>query len=718
MNYAVITICLLYMFIWVGSFVYKLSRADRVGRLKLVKGYAQGKFAFIYISAIPLYFIGILAEGANILEGIFIAIKSSVELVVLKLEYGEIATLFESNPYYAASIVILFILCALNIAMVPISIFYQKIANAIYVKKATKQGETSFVVVGANEKNRNILVTSSYRRVWFIDAGDKSAELDEFAYINKIAVVKIKNGLGEALANTYKNFANKTVKVVVNTGDDEKNLLFVEELAEIINKVDINRSSIDDERGLNVYAFGEPENRSAFLHFVKKSSGQIRYVSRHKLTALDFANRHPLTEYMGEREIDYNSATIRKNVDLNVVMVGYNKMMQEILITSIANNQYLSLNSSGETEEKVVDYTVFASEKDESTEKNLNHTYYRYGFLRNDMLKNQKDYLELPPLPANLEFLSESINDISFYSSVRTALTPKEGKDAFNQIIVALGKDMENIDVAEKISAKIKEWGMDAYTKVYVQVSSHDLSTKIVKQEYKEICDIIPFADEQEVVYDAEKIISESIEAMARGRHLDYYICDHVEDGKTEDQIKKEALEKWYGWSQTQRESNIYGVLSIRTKLNLMGYDYDFGKQDESIKNEFLESYQRGDKIEYMDKEAVGKKLIKYDYNFVRGSLRECMARQEHQRWNAYMITQGIVPSSKKEIETEGGKNMALRRHGCLTTYDGLFDYNKIIAKRENRSEKEVDVIHYDYQLMDDVVWLLGRAGQRIIRKK
>jgi hypothetical protein len=63
------------------------------------------------------------------------------------------------------------------------------------------------------------------------------------------------------------------------------------------------------------------------------------------------------------------------------------------------------------------------------------------------------------------------------------------------------------------------------------------------------------------------------------------------------------------------------------------------------------------------------------------------------------------------------GKNYAVRRHGNLTTFDGLVEFRKLISARDGCSEIETDVIKYDYQLLDDAHWLLDKNGYKIVKK-
>ena len=44
--------------------------------------------------------------------------------------------------------------------------------------------------------------------------------------------------------------------------------------------------------------------------------------------------------------------------------------------------------------------------------------------------------------------------------------------------------------------------------------------------------------------------------------------------------------------------------------------------------------------------------------------------------------------------------------------------FRKIVAKIEKKPEIDVDVIKYDYQLLDEVFWLLTSTGYKIIKNK
>ena len=111
--------------------------------------------------------------------------------------------------------------------------------------------------------------------------------------------------------------------------------------------------------------------------------------------------------------------------------------------------------------------------------------------------------------------------------------------------------------------------------------------------------------------------------------------------------------------------------------------------------------------------------MVEYrNADFDRDSVRKTFAVQEHQRWNASMIACGIVPSTRKQIENGDSKNLKLRRHGNITTFEGLIEFRKIVAQAKGKSEENTDVIRYDYQILDDLLWMFDVNGFKVIDKK
>ena len=431
-----------------------------------------------------------------------------------------------------------------------------------------------------------------------------------------------------------------------------------------------------------------------------------------------------MTQFMNEEQIDYMTATIKEDVDLNVFMVGFGNLNETLFLTSVSNNQFLTLKD-GKLQPKSVTYHIYdrrypdgkIAETDESVcSRDLNHGYKRYkGFLRLNG-DRQEDYLEFAPIPAEVQFHPCDFSHSDFYTSMREELSKK----SFSYVIVSFGTDMENIEIAEKLQQKFHEWDIPSAVKIFVKVRNDKLTREIQDDFEGDMIRI--FGSNRTCVYNAAAILNEKIEFMARLRHLLYIAEDEQKKqaskitSLSEEALAIKARDKWYSYKQFQRESNLYACLSIRMKLHLLGYD--FAAEGNDCSEAFEAKYEAGDARTPSPLNVEGKRIWIYsNAEQERASVRWTYAVQEHQRWCANMICNGVIPSNKEEIRKNGGRALDKRLHGNITTMAGLVEYRKLLAREHGMSEEEADVIRYDYQLMDDVVWLLHKCGYKLIQR-
>lgn len=725
---AVSVVCLILMIMLFGYVAGKFLKTDRKDKLKFLKSFKKGKFVLIYLVAVPLYWMGIVYKGEPVGGALLMAIKATVDMVVLKYDYSSAAALMSDNLIYRITMDVCFVMVALNALLFTFTIVGERIANKVRVNLAARGKDELFVIIGYNAENRQILqsVTEAGGKALVLDK--VTAELQDEMFVAKAGLVAF--GAGDDAGKTLKKLLGATdgrkITVIINTGDDVKGILITGQLCDMILADGLDTKSFEREKGFSVYTFGAPQNKSAFIHFVEKSQGTIAYVDKYKLIALDFVSRYPLTAFMSADELDYDKGLLKSDVQLNVVMVGFGKTNQQLFLTSVANNQFITQGAAG-PEVKTVRYNIYDKE-DSKNDKNLNHTYYRYSNEFSGKAADGKEYLPLPAEPAEVHFRKMNINDTEFYKSLRLSLSADAGNKPFNYVIIAFGKDTENLDLADKLSLKLKEWGLADRTKLFVKIRDNALSKRIIAEEINKEEGFIPFGNEKAVVYNISSIADESTEKMARFKHFTYAVVDYLKSHPSENDaeirdILRSAAEKWYKkWVQVQRDSNVYACLSIRSKLNMAGFDFAAASSPEpDAEDEFYLKYQQGNPIvpdpEFAGKTFLGKSIIAYDNDFKKDTLRANMAVQEHYRWNAYMISSGIIPSSVEQIKSEGGKNLALRRHGNITTMQGLVEYRKIMAALNGTDEDREDVIRYDYQLMDDAGWLLKKNGCKIIKR-
>ena len=730
----VTALCLIYMTIVVAYNLAVFFSGDRASKLRYFKSFKSAKVFILYLAAIPLNYVAYRYTGTPIGGSILNAISSTVESVVLKFNYEATAALMEANLFYRITVDICRVLIAVNAGVFVGAVAGQKIYNRLKVAVALLYHKRVYIIVGYNDANKDIVKSVKKRGnasvVMIVNKNDDAAD---FAFINKIGYVSVSGygNISSVLNRMLKCVAGKKANVVINTLDDAANLVCADRISDIIVDKGLSKFSIDLGHGLSCYVFGGPRNEAQFVHFSQKTNGCIRYVNKYKLVANEFVGEYPLTRFMDERHIDYSTATLRQEADLRVVLVGFGETNRQMLLSSVANNQ-IPCYVKGELVTHAVKYFIYDRENAENN-KSLNFGYYRYKEFYSAVVgtDEEKKYLPVPPLPSEEHYRNLDINDVRFYDSMRKDLSTPEGRIAYNYLIIAYGDDMENLDFADKIAQKVVEWGIAGCTKIFVKIRNSILSEQVIAKEYGKDGVMIPFGGEATTVYDMSVIETEKYEGMSRERHLCYALEGEI--GKTgnsqlapalAEQVKEAAVRKWYGWQQVQRNANIYACLNIRLKLNLLGYDYEKGEWDEAVAAQFFKDYTQGDPIAYAEGLRVPgnraeKKVVDYgDCEFVTGSVRNTLAQQEHMRWNAYQISCGMIPASIDEMcVNEPSVLMKERKHRNITTYDGLIRFKEIMAKVNNTKEKQEDVIKYDYQIMDDLCWLLKDNGYKITKR-
>ncbi len=721
-------ICLLLMAISVFIVIGDLISKNRTDRISYLRSFKKGKGAVIYLFSIPLFWIGYVCTGQNVINSLFYAIRKSVELIVLRYDIAPIQNVMEENILYSIAIYICFTLVCLNAIIFIFSLFHQYLWQCFKELKFRNSDTSKVILFGNNSHNRSIYLSDNNRckivvdKITYEDA--QNLYMKDILYRNQ-----------EPSHQCVLDIINRSIKskaehiVIINTEDDAKN-------------IDISRSFINailqfnDEnrlkcfRTLRIFVFGDPKYETIYEDIESNSSGCISYINKYKKVAIDIIEKHPFSLYMSEHHVDYSTSLIKDNIEINTMLIGFGKTNQQFFLTSVANNQFATQTESG-IGLKSVNYHLF-DQNAVAQNKKLNHNYNRYESEFANI--NINDYLQLPELPARTYFHKLDINDSTFYKDIYSVVSSTN--NSVNFVVIAFGNDLENIDMAKKLSCKFQEWSITNFN-IFVKVRNHNNDVKFNEDEH---CYIV--ANEDESVYNIERILADNISKMAQLRDIAYEIEYELVQNNTPPsheriaEIKEAAYRNWHmRKTQLDRESCVYCCLSLRTRLNLIGLDYCSIEDSRKAISEqdYLRIYALDDMpdFSYYNMNADGKRIIHYPLDY-KESLRRNLAIQEHLRWNSFMISKGIVPASRDQILTEinssgkhtNGKNVNLRRHGCLTTFEGLLEYRKIIANRDllpnetlQQAEALKDVIKYDYQLMDDAYWLLTKCGYKIVHK-
>ena len=699
---------------------------DRKHSIPYVRNYKKGSFVTNYLVMMLIYFVGIFYEDHRFFTAFSTAITCAIDFIVLKLNTSPIDQLMADNALYSLTVYCGYALVVIGTVLFTLSVMQQHIwcVWQSFLSRITRKEK--LYILGHNHDNLSICETDGKKRFKYVI--DKINKEDaESLYIDNIPYLSVDPE--EWLTNNISRFTHKSKKkhiFVINTGNDKLNIELCKCFVEAISSVP------DDMRDdvfarLRIFVFGDPQYKAIYENMVKRGLGCVNYINKYQKIAIDFIDRYPLTLFMNGEQIEYSTSLVREGVDINVALIGFGKTNREILLSSVASNQFMTVSESGPIH-KQVKYFIFDKNKSENN-KNLNHDYYR---LR-QRLKNTdlSSYLPIPPLPAEEKYIRMDINDSCFYESIKEIVS-RNPSDA-NFIVIAFGNDIENLDMAQKLVVKCKEWDIHNVT-IFVRAFEWRKDQTPIEDE-----NCYFFGNEKTTVYDVEKMLSDKLYRMAKTRNemleLERAIAHSTTDQIDDEFVKANGIkanEKWYkSKSQMQRESSIFACLSLRFKLNLMGLDYcEILADGEALsEEEYMRIYAGDDQPDTAkyNLRVNGKDIIYYGTDYPP-SRRRNMAMQEHYRWVSFAISRGMVPATKEQIINEtrikngaeehtNGKNYALRRHGNITTFEGLEEFRRMVAKRDGQPEESRDRLRFRYQILDDAYWLLTSNGYKIVKK-
>lgn len=723
--------CFALLFAMLGILLFHLCQ-KRSHRIPYVRNYKKGGFVLNYVIMMWIYFVGLLYDGKDVLEAIPTAVVQAIDSIALKLNTASVGKLMADSILYTLLVYSGYFLVLFGTVLFALSVAQQYLWSkwhSICIKHTRKE---RLFLFGYSADILSVCRTDSERRFKYIIA-KLSKEEKEKLYIEGVPYADFdpeewaENNIAALLAQTDRK--TKTV-FFIHTGNDKKNVTIGERFAEALTAAPVGVQKTLFEK-VSIYVLGDPMHQAVYENIMKKGHGCIHYVNKYQKIAMDLFDRYPITMFMDETQIDYKNSLLKPDVDVNIALIGFGKTNRQVLFSSVALYQFLSDSADGPVH-KPVKYFVFDKDAAEQN-KNMNHDYYRFKQKKKTI--DPTDYLPLPELPAEEYYEHINVNDDDFYPTLKQIIT-RSKRDA-NFIVVAFGDDLENLDMAHRIVEKCKEWDVPNVT---IFVRAFEWRKEQTSLADNDNCHF--FGNESKAVFDIDVILASKIYKMAKMRteHLDIERAitrgDVKIHGLDPEHLKKEldkqsarADEKWYTVkAPMQRETALYACLSLRSKLHLMGLDYvPVGADGIPLsEEEYLQRYAGEDRPVMMDITLpLGHKpIVDYGIDYPP-SRRRNMAMQEHNRWTAYVISKGMIPATRKEILTEprtdgkrpytDGKNYALRRHGNLTTFEGLVEFRKMLAERDQAPEVEKDRIRFRYQLLDDAYWLLTQNGYKIV---
>lgn len=628
-------------------------------------------------------------------------------------------------------------------------LFVRSRVNASY--RAWRKKSVRTMIIGDNAANRRIQATCPPSRNALIihDIPDSADQPVPVSAAGLYPAFDVKPELLRLVQQTMCDTGLSTT-IFVNTGHEARNLELCRSLSKVISgllasdtnaylncrdkspysaqMLEIEKRIVDKLNRLHVIVFGDQRYEQVYLQLQKESSGVLQYANPYLQSAFSFVQHHPMTESIPQSWL--TNGCIDADVDLNVIFLGFGETNQNIYSLHRTVNQFITAKDQEIPGSKRVHYFIY--DRDTLNDNGLNHADLRY---ETDFLKDiekgrirKEDYLPLPDPAADTDPIRMDYNSLQFYDSLKDILL--KSSKSVSQIIICVGDDLENIDLGQKIAEKKKEWGINNLS-IFVKVRTINARSILGKSS-----GVVPFGNEEQEAFDFRSILNNEVADMAKKRNFMHELeaCEGNPVFRSDEDIALHADYLWYTMDTNKQLSNLYAMLGLRFKMQLMGLDYLSGpecKQSGKMIREdalvtsneaYMEIYAHGDRPLFTRKQFKGMSLIDYpgtdtEEDFKKGILRKNLTVQEHLRWNAYMFSCGFIPASRKQMKAGCQSDYALRIHGNLTTFQGLFDYRRMMASIHASSEASEDVIRYDYQLLDEAWCFLHQNGYSIFKR-
>lgn len=458
-------------------------------------------------------------------------------------------------------------------------------------------------------------------------------------------------------------FANSTTDSLNNDGDNELSYIFKEE--------SISELNIKKKKGKDIFFFCISDNEDSSLSYA------LQLMDKH--SKLDEAQQEHIHIFMFAKSEDYSVFIDSANKGmLDIQCINE----YEMLIYNLLNKYPLFKYAKSE-----IHVLLHGLSKINTTAlKAISWCGQICGFsLKISVvginIKNQIDELEMS-VPG---LFTERYN-IVFYD----CLSEKEIVDTISQkcsdanyIIVSETTDNETMlrgIVLRRLFYKLSD-NFDSCPPIFCYIKEpskfnivKNLSTAESNPSRKMSYELTPFGSLEEV-YTYKNLVDSDLEKIAKNVHLAY------EEIFSSEPINPQEAIKRYNVFEVNKRSNRANALHIRYKLNLLGLDY----------------------VDCDDAETL---IDMRDY--CTDEYMKLLSISEHNRWMAFLETEGWEPSTKEEVYSYKESGISKGRHNCplLKMHPYICEYE--LLKNLSLDLEGKDTTVYDKELILRIPDILG----------
>ncbi|MDR0878117.1 MAG: hypothetical protein LBN21_08700, partial [Treponema sp.] len=495
-------------------------------------------------------------------------------------------------------------------------------------------------------------------------------------------------------------FDSKETTLIAISDDDVENLEIARTITEHLSTL---QDKDREEMHFSARIMYTNIERVEHFKFSEDAGGKIQFFNPYEITACSFLSDNPITKFIPSGRIDTETARLKGDFDFLHVFIGFGKTNRELLKQSIATNQVLGM-----------DYHALVIDKDIKDSQNTFINQCR-GIFEAAGGRDSEKYYPAPDEKYKIDFIECNALSKEMYDTVI-----KYVKDAdASAVIVSLGNVQLNAETAMEFRQRC--YGERIKEGINIFIRAKGLSPIVADDVLNGDAEIRiePFGFEDSILTLAH-IENRDMDILAK-----HIAVSYADTGIKEQPEKMEELInlKWCKIGNFKRESNLSAALSIRIKLNMLGFDLVYNKPEiEDASEEFKLAYgfekaQKLREAEAIERDANGK---------IENTVRNNLARLEHQRWNAFHLVKGWMPLPKNMVRADSRQNERTKEHACITTFEGLDQLARLQAELKCKGDPSLDyqtalgksdTMHYDCDQMDCLEGNLKDTKFKIVRK-
>ena len=650
-------------------------------------------YPILVLIAVLIIFVGELKFGAYeyVYQAAIFAFSNALSLVTMSIDEG-LLELFRADTLYLIAYVGVYILSFLSLMSIGISLVVTFFKNLFLFNLTGKQ--TTYVV-NLTEETKAFLsgLDKKQKRhtIVLLPGRPDYSYVDEKLFCSRRNVkYQIVSLEGRAFDRTMRlctlfRKMHKYAFVVSAAKDDELYRLTVKIVKYVKEKqlYDFSvrfviLSSYQQNYFLRDLIQGNPSGievvnaKGKRVLLLDESRGVITCLDKYETIAYDFITKHNFAKYFPP-QYQNPDGTIQ-DVEMNLYLLGFGKVNRYLLRDILIVNQFVTVDGNHKLQPKQMRVHVYDTQKESEVDLSL---------LANGIYKYRKadfraqEYFDLPEdyysqLTMHFE---ERVSNLDFFNDIRADLE-KSQKPTVNYFLVSLGSDLQNVFVAKSLSKYLGDMEGTHNNTIFVRAKKKSDLPFFQKEN------VIPFGADQEVL-SYETVVRDAALNKAKIQSLKYQGVP-----VTEENLSTE----WATLSPLKRMSNVYAVASIPFKLACLGISGDLPRE------EYLQKYNpKGNGLR-----PIGFLAEPHD-SF---EPRDVLAFMEHCRWNAYEMSQGVLPKKKEGLETGVffSKSDDELRHMNLASQAGLTEFYDYVTRLNEKygTDYTADVVQYDYQLMDN----------------